>query len=278
MPKTDKVTYECRNGVAWITLNEPGVLNRIDQGPGSLGECLSSCLDRADADFEARCIVVTGAGRAFSSGGSPSGISGSDPLRWFELLENNAEANRRIRALRKPTIGAVNGICFGAALIMATHLDILVAGESAQFGLIETRFGSTGAQTLVYHVGPQWAKILALSGELISAAKAKEIGLVAEVCPDEGLSARVADLARRIASMPSDGVTINRRVINAAMDLMGWTMQTHVAAALNAIANSTSHDARSSNGRALFDVLAQEGWLAFKSERDAAFEPPWLGQ
>ena len=276
MSRTDKVTYGCRDGVAWVTLNEPEALNRIDHGRGSLGEQLSGCLAWADADSDARCIVVSGAGRAFSSGGSPSGITGADPVRWFEFLEDNAEANRRIRALNKPTIGAINGICLGAALVMATHFDILVAAESARFGLIETRFGSTGAQTLVYHVGPQWAKILALSGELISASKAKEIGLVAEVFPVGIFHERVADLARRIAAMPADAVMINRRVINTAMDLMGWTMQTHVAAALNTIANATSHQAKSSRGRVLSDVLAEEGWEAFKAERDAAFEPPWL--
>lgn len=276
MLPTDKVTYTSRDGVAWVTLNEPESLNRLDRGPGSLGEQLLSRLAQADADSDVRCVVVSGAGTTFSSGGAPSGISGADPIRWFEFLEDNAEANRKIREMKKPTIGAINGLCLGAALVMATHLDILVAVDSARFGLIETRFGSTGAQTLVYHVGPQWAKLLAISGEIIGAAKAKEIGLVLEVFPPDVFLTRVADLARRVAAMPPDAVMINRRVINAAMDLMGWMVQTHVAAALNTIANSTSHRATDASGRVLAEVLAQEGWQAYKAARDAAFEPPWL--
>jgi enoyl-CoA hydratase/carnithine racemase len=264
------------DGVATVTLNEPQVLNRINHGPGSLEDEYLTALTLADDDDAVRCIVVTGTGRAFSAGGDTQGIPADDPAAWHRFLESNVQANERIRALRTPTIGAINGLCYGAGLVMATHLDLLVAVEHARFGLIETRFGSTGAHTLPYLVGPQWAKFLAITGEIISARKAKEIGLVLEVFPPASFVDKVYDLASRVAAMPHDAVVFNRRVVNEAVSNMGWERQMRVATALNVIPNLLAGEATNAEGRNLRQVFHEEGWEAYKHARDAAFEPPWL--
>ena len=198
-------------------------------------------------------------------------------VEWYRFLAAEDADNERIRALSTPVIGAINGMCYGAALMMSLHFDILIAAESARLGLIETRFGSVGAEMLLFHVGPQWAKFLAMSGELIDARTAQRIGLVLETVPDDIFADKVADLARRIASIPGAGPELNRRVINAGMDAMGWGSQKRVAGAFNALTNSQMHQARTPDGSSLFALMAND-WKAYKAKRDSPFEPPWLDQ
>lgn len=269
------VTWRARNGVATITLNRPERLNAIDHGPGSMQRNVIEALERADRDPDIRCVVITGAGRAFSSGGMLHGGARETGVDWYWFMSENSADNERIRELRKPVIGAINGICYGAALMMAVHFDILIAADTARFGLIETRFGADGVDLLAYHVGPQWAKFLALSGDLIPAKKAKEIGLVLEVFPEATFETKVQDLARRIASMPPDAVMLNRRVVNSAMDMMGWKQQRLVADALNAVTNTVVKEQRAADGR-LFSELMAAGWSEYKQARDAPYTPPWL--
>ena len=263
-------------GVATLTLNLPARLNAIDHGPGSLHRELGETLERLDHDDTVRCSIITGSGRAFSSGGDlgrTTQLEGARDYYWFHREEE--EDNERLRRVRKPTIGAINGICYGAALMMAAHLDILVAAEGARLGLLETRFGATGVNVLAYHVGPQWAKFLAFGGELLSAGKAQEIGLVLAVFPEERFASKVADLARRVASLPHDAVQLNKRVVDGAMDHMGWGSQGELSIALNSIASSEMRQARAADGR-LFSELREEGWDAYKNARDAPFMKPWL--
>lgn len=272
----DLVTVERLPGIAVVTMNNPAKLNSIDHGPGSLAEALLTALDTADNDPNVRCVVLTGAGRAFSSGGAVSGLGQADALAWHRFLAANVAETDRIRAMRTPTIGAINGMCYGFGLIMATHLDLLVAVDTATFGLIETRIGSTGAQTLPFVVGAQWAKFLALTGEIISAETAQRIGLVLATFPAETFWGKVIDLARRIAAMPPEAVTLNRRVINGALIAMGWDSQRELSLALNTVTNLLAGEARASDGRRFADILAEEGWQGYKTARDGPFTPPWL--
>lgn len=220
-------------------------------------------------------MVVTGAGRAFSSGGKLGAVHAETAVDWYWFESGNAADNERIRELRKPVIGAINGMCYGAALMMAVHFDILIAVDTAKIGLIEMRFGANGIDLLAFHVGPQWAKFLALSGDLISAKKAKEIGLVLEVFPAETFEAKVYDLARRVASLPPTAAMLNRKVVNSAMDMMGWKSQKIAADAINAVMNSVVKDQLAADGRP-FSELLQQGWKVYKEARDAPYTPSWL--
>jgi enoyl-CoA hydratase/carnithine racemase len=275
-PRRPVVRYESADGVAVVTLDDPHRLNVIDHGPGSMADQLIAALERADADADVRCVLLTGEGRAFSAGGDLGATNLDSPLEWYEFLQSNVDETERIRNMRKPTVGAINGLCYGFGLVLATHLDLLVASETASFGLIETRVGSTGAQTLPFLVGPQWAKFLALTGELISARKAKEIGLVLEVIDADELQAKSFDLARRVASMPAEAVMLNRRVINGWLTMLGWHQQREFSVALNTVTNSVSKHAKAADGRRLANVMREDGWQAYKRARDAPFEPPWL--
>jgi enoyl-CoA hydratase/carnithine racemase len=271
-----RLLYDLAGGVATLTLNRPARLNAIDHGEGSLQRELVESLERADADDDVRCMVVTGAGRAFSSGGELGAAAALETSTdWYWFLHGEDADNERIRHLRKPVIGAINGICFGAGLIMAVHFDFLIASDRARFGLIETRFGGTGVDVLAYHVGFQWAKFLAVTGELIDAETARQIGLCVAVIPHDRFADKIADLGRRVASMPHHAVASNRRVVNGAMEHMGWSAQKEHALSLNAVANGDLREARAADGRRFSDLL-QEGWDVYKEARDAPFRTPWL--
>jgi enoyl-CoA hydratase/carnithine racemase len=275
-PTFAHILYASSDGVARITLNEPGRLNAIDHGPGSMEDELVAALALAERDDDVGCIVITGTGRAFSSGGD-MGLGGMEtPVDHLRFLEGTNRANEAIRNCAKPTVGAINGICYGAALIMVLHLDLLIAVEEARFGMIETRFGAVGVEMLPFAVGVQWAKFLAISGEIISAGRAREIGLVLEVFPRDDFEAKVSDLARRIAAMPRHGVALNRRLINGAAVMMGWHAQRELGVALNTVTSAMVDHAQNARGQNLQRVLRDEGWAAFKEARDAAFSEPWL--
>jgi enoyl-CoA hydratase/carnithine racemase len=268
------VLHNVTDGVLTITLNRPQRLNAMGHGPGSMQRAVVDLLVEADTDDAIGCVVVTGAGRAFSSGGDVhAGKRKETGVDWYWFLHQEDVDNEKIRELRKPVIGAINGLCYGAGFMMAAHFDMLVASSTARFGLIETRFGGTGAEALNYLVGPQWAKFLALSGELITAAKAKEIGLVLEVVPPADLDKRTHDLAKRIAKMPRSTMIMNRRFINAGMNMSGWKAQKEAGLAFNAAANVADH--RAWNGERFSD-LRQKGWDVYKEVRDAPFKQPWL--
>jgi enoyl-CoA hydratase/carnithine racemase len=273
------VTYEARDRVATITLNRPERLNALSHGPGSMHADIAAAMKLAEDDDEVYVVVVTGAGRAFCSGGDMGG-GGDTPretsLDWVRFLEGEEADNRQIRDLHKPVIGAINGLCYGAGLIMAAHFDFLVAADSATFGLIESRMGATGIGVFPFLVGGQWAKFLMLSGELITAEKAKEIGLVLEVVPAERLMDKVYDLARRIASMPREAVMLHKQEINGTLDMMGYAANKSYVRAQEAVVNAISHQARASDGRLLWDIFREEGFKGFKDARDAPFKEPWL--
>jgi len=264
-----------KDKVLTITLNRPERLNTIDHGPGSLHRDIVLALERADTDEEVRCSVVTGAGRAFSAGGYLQKAGGVDAMGWYGFVSTADEENERIRAVHKPVIGAINGLCYGAAMMMVCHFDILIAVDTAEFGLIETRFGEPGVDVLAYLVGPQWAKFLSLSGELIDARMARQVGLVLDVFPPDRFMDKVYDLARRVAAMPPASAMMHRRLINASMDAAGWRNQKHIASAMNALLGSVAKQQQATDGRKFADIRA-ESWTTFKEARDQPFRPPWL--
>jgi enoyl-CoA hydratase/carnithine racemase len=269
--------YEVRDGVATITLNRPDRLNALSHGPVGVHAQLVAALRSADENAEVRCVVLTGAGRAFSSGGDlTSDAPRQGPLDWFRFMEEEDHDFAPLRDCRKPVIAAINGLCYGAGLILAAHADIRIASSAARFGFIESRMGGTGIEVFPFLIGIEWSKFLMFTGELISAQKAKEIGLILEVVDESRFEDRICDLAQRIVAMPWQGVQLNKRVIDTAADMMGLHNQKVAARAINALVGSSSKDAEAADGRRLTDVLAEHGFKEFLRARDEAFRTPWL--
>ncbi|MBS1677066.1 MAG: enoyl-CoA hydratase/isomerase family protein [Actinobacteria bacterium] len=260
-------------GVAEIALDDPAHLNPIGYG---VLDGLVDAFEEIDSDPEIRCAILTGRGRAFSAGGDMSGVTEETAEQWYEFYGRFDTALDRLRGARKPVIAAVNGICYGAGMMLAGQCDLVVASEAARFGLIEGRMGSPTGGPFPYLVGPQWAKFLMLTGETISAHRAERIGFVLETVAVDRFAARVDALAARIAAMPPTGVMLNKQNVDGMMEMMGWNQGAIYTRALKAVLQSTAGQARSADGTRLRDVLQNDGLRAFIEARDAAFKTPWL--
>ncbi|KAA0235483.1 MAG: Enoyl-CoA-hydratase [Acidimicrobiales bacterium] len=198
---TGKVLYERDEHIATITYNRPEALNAIN---AELRQDLNAAWNRFREDDDAWVAIVTGAGRAFCAGADVKdgeGAVGSWPGSFWEIPTiNSMESGLEIW---KPIIAAVNGYCLGYALTAVTACDFVLAGENAEFGFPEVRLGLptiVGAIRLPPRIGWQDAMELLLTGERISAERAREMGLVWKVVPADELMAQARSLARRLCA------------------------------------------------------------------------------
>jgi 2-(1,2-epoxy-1,2-dihydrophenyl)acetyl-CoA isomerase len=205
--------------VAWLELNRPQALNAwIPQ----LGEELILALDDAAADPDVRAIVLTGAGRAFSSGADLR--AGQDPNEkglpdvLTPLREIYNPLILRVRTLPKPVIAAVNGPAVGIGCSLALACDLIVAARSAYFLLAFVNIGlgldGGASHTLAARIGHARAFEMAYLGERIDAERALEWGLVNQVVSDEELQDSVSTLAQRLAAGPPGSYAAIKRSIN----------------------------------------------------------------
>jgi 2-(1,2-epoxy-1,2-dihydrophenyl)acetyl-CoA isomerase len=222
MSVLDLETVDCtRSGaVAWITLNRPDALNAWIR---QLGADLIAALDDAAGDPGVRAIVLTGAGRAFSSGadlkaggelqGDGGGIDVLTPLR-----EVYNPAILRVREIDKPVIAAVNGPAVGIGCSLALAADLIVAARSAYFLLAFVNIGLAldggASQSLVSRVGHARAMEMAMLGERIAAEEALAWNMVNRVVDDEQLRPAVEELASRLAAGPPGSYATIKRTIN----------------------------------------------------------------
>jgi enoyl-CoA hydratase/carnithine racemase len=269
----EHIRYAVRDRIATVTLNRPERRN-----PLALQTYAEICdaLGAADADDEVRCVVLTGAGSAFSSGGELGGDPHETAFDWYRIHTRMQRCLTAIRETARPLIAAVNGLCYGSGLILAAHCDFIVASSAARFALIEGRMGLAGAGMIPFLVGPQWAKFLMLSGEVLSAVRARQIGLVLEVVEAAEFAPRIEALARQVAAMPPIAAVLNKRNVNATVEAMGWNEARGFNQSHYALIDAMSPQATAADGRLLAEVLRTQGFRAFLSARDAAFATPWL--
>ena len=271
------IRYETSNGVAELVLDRPAVRNAISAGPGGTRDQIVEALARAEGDPEIGCVLLRGEGKGFSSGGDMTANAKRETAFEHETFVAGAnEFHRRLRDARVPVVAAVHGICVGAALVLATSCDLVVAGRSARFGLPEGRIGLVGGASVAPIVGRQWAKFLIFTGELIDARTAGELGLVLAVVDDDVLLDRTRDLAGRIARMPREAVLLNKRAIDAACDAAGEAAARIAAAAHDSVTLANSERANAPDGRSFRSIIDDEGMAAMMAARQAQFLEPWL--
>jgi enoyl-CoA hydratase len=236
MSEFESIIYEVERGRARITLNRPEKLNALSL---KLQSELNEALWEADNNKAVHCVILRGEGRAFSAGYDLSGADNTVPLSRVESSENHYRGSRGIdddawqleRAQRyrmaifdmhKPTIAQVHGYCLAGGTDIALLCDMVIAAEDATFGFPPARdLGALPTNFWLYHVGPQWAKRLMLTGDSITGAEAQEIGLVLKAVPAEHLEAEVEQLADRLALIDPDLLSANKRIINTGLELMG---------------------------------------------------------
>jgi 2-(1,2-epoxy-1,2-dihydrophenyl)acetyl-CoA isomerase len=209
------------DGVATLELNRPGALNAWNK---QLGLDLLAALHQAADDDAARAVVITGAGRAFSSGADLKDVSGEDftpegrPDVYKVLTERYHPIMHAIRELGKPVIACVNGPAVGIGCSLALCCDLIVAAESAYFLLAFVNIGLVpdGGSSLFVptRVGMARATELAMLGERLPAARALEWGLINRVIADDLLREEVATLATRMAAGPTRSYAGTKRQLN----------------------------------------------------------------
>jgi enoyl-CoA hydratase/carnithine racemase len=271
------IVHESRDGVGHLVLNRPDKLNALGVGSGSSRDEIAHALTAADADDQVGCHLVTAEGRAFCAGGDLSGAPATEHVLDEHLFVQQIDAfHAAIRGLRKPVVAGVHGLCLGAGLGFMAQFDLVVASDDARFGLIEGRMGHPGGSEIVPLVGAAWTKFLILTGELIDAERAAEIGLVLTTVPREQLAERAFDLARRIASLPREGVLLNKAAIDRMTEASGRAAGRLVGRTHDAMTKAMARRARAPDGRLFEEILAAEGVEGVKRARDQQFEGGWL--
>ena len=207
-------------GVLSLTLNRPEKLNAFNP---EMHQALRQALERAAEESEVRALLLTGAGRGFCAGQDLAERDVSAGAAAIDLSvslgSNYNPLVRRLRALPKPIVCAVNGVAAGAGANIALACDVVLAARSARFVQAFSRIGlipdSGGTYFLPRLVGTARAMGLALLAESIGAEQAEQWGLIWKAVDDARLSAEAGALARRLASGPTKGYGLLKKAMNA---------------------------------------------------------------
>lgn len=226
---TSSFLYECdaETGVATITLNRPDRLNALTF---EVYDELRDTFQALDTEPGVRSILLTGAGRAFCSGGDVEDIIGALFERDYRgLLEFTRTTGDLILAMlrcRRPIVGALNGTVAGAGAVIASACDIRIASEHAKIAYLFTKVGLSGADMgaswlLPRIVGQGRAMELLMTGEFIDAREAYRIGLYNRLVERAGLVDEAREWAERLARGPAFGLEITKKMVlrEATMDL-----------------------------------------------------------
>ncbi len=253
-------------GVLTITLNRPDKLNSFNV---EMHEHLAEAFTRAERDDDIRCVLLTGAGRAFSAGQDLSDRvtpkDGAAPDLTVTLETYYNPLLRRMKALPKPIVAAVNGVAAGAGANIALACDIVLAGESARFIQAFSKIGllpdSGGTWTLPRLVGMARAKALALLATPVSARQAAEWGMIWQELPDDELLPEAQRLAAELARGPTFGLGLIKQAMEASQT--------------NSFDQQLDLE-RDLQGRAGYSPDYAEGVRAFMEKRPANFtgKPP----
>jgi 2-(1,2-epoxy-1,2-dihydrophenyl)acetyl-CoA isomerase len=257
------VLYAERDGVATVTLNRPQALNSFTR---QMHRELWAALDRAEANPAIRALVITGAGRGFCAGADlaefdfepgPDLVERADPGPVIDQAFNPTV--RRLQNLRMPTLAAVNGVAAGAGASLAMTCDIAIAAPTASFIQAFSKIGlipdAGGTWFLTQRLGLARAMALAMTGDKLPAAQAKEWGMIWDVA-DDCLAAATA-MAQRLAVMPTQALVATRQILRES-STRTLSQQLDV-----------ERDTQSAMGKT-HDYI--EGVMAFREKRAAQFK------
>ena len=221
--------------VVRVTLDRPEKMNALSSTLlGELGDCLSWIEEESDA----RVVVFTGAGRAFSAGYDLSpgdedegtdgeeGDDGSERTAYddFRYEQRNYDLMKRVWDFPLPTVGAVDGYALAGGFELSQMLDIVIAAEGAEFGYpISRGTGTPPMFFLPFVVDTRTARELLLTGRHVPAEEAASIGLANRVVPPGQLDDAVEEMLERLLRVPSDLAYLNKRLMNRTLDIMGYS-------------------------------------------------------
>ncbi len=213
------IIYEKHEAVAVIKLNRPRVLNAMNK---QLWLDLMAALEQAEADEEVKVVIITGEGRAFSTGADLKDSKHRTPEEYREYLERLQEASLKIINYPKPTIAAINGYALGSGYELALACDIRLAARDALIGSPEARVTSSvtgGAFRLVQNlVGPGKARELLFTAEYIDGLEAERIGLVNRAVAGPRLMEEAMAMAQKIAANSMISLRKIKQGLNLALE------------------------------------------------------------
>lgn len=280
MSTFESIIYEVENGRARITLNRPEKLNALSL---KLQAELNEALWEADYNKDVHCVILRGEGRSFSAGYDLTGADGDVPVSRVQSEENQyrgrrgidddawqLERSQRYRMalfdMHKPVIAQVHGYCLAGGTDVALLTDMIICADDALFGFPPARdLGALPNNMWLYNVGPQWAKRLMLTGDMITGKEAQQIGLVLKAVPKEHLEHEVEQLADRLCLIDPDLLSTNKRIINMGLELMGARTLQRMAA---------ENDVRGHNSKAALgfgERVRDKGLRETLRERDGKF-------
>ena len=256
-----ELLYEVKDKIATITLNRPDKLNAFTR---DMIAGWSGSLAKAQADENVNVVIVTGAGRAFCSGGDvgrmregePNALDGKNGL-W----EGVHHVPKQLEQMDKPVIAMVNGLAVGAGMGMSVMCDIRIAAESARFSTGYVKVGLVPGDGDTFFlprlVGAAKALELLWTADFIEAPQALELGIVQRVVPDAQLKEATYALARQIADGPQIPIRMIKRLVYQSLKLDLRTHLDLVSSHMGLVRMTADH---------------AEGVAAFKEKRAPKFQ------
>jgi enoyl-CoA hydratase len=243
-------------GVALVRINRPDARNALNM---EVRKLLAQHLTDLGTDPATRAIVITGNEKAFAAGADIKEMAGAGTIEMMQ--RGTHKLWRVIAACPKPVIAAINGFALGGGCELAMTCDIIIAGENAKLGQPEIKIGilpgGGGTQRLPRAVGKYKAMKYCLTGDMIPAKDAFEMGLVAEVVPDADVEKRAVEMAAQIAGYSPLAVEQIKELVNAGQDASLDTALRLETKALHVLFSSEDQ---------------KEGMAAFIEKRKAKFE------
>lgn len=233
----ETLAMEINDGVCVLTLNRPDVHNAMS--PTMFTE-LGMAAKELQNNQEVRVVVLTGAGKSFSSGldlGGFLGLAQLTALQMHAFLKEVQSTFLAYEMMDKPVLAALNGLAYGAGMEIMLACDIRIAAEDARFNLMEIKFGIIpdlgGCKRLARLVGNGYAKEMIFTGKTVDAAEAYRIGMVEHIYPIDEVLPEAMKLARKLAEGPILGIAMAKQVINRC-----WNADSETALEFEAIAQT----------------------------------------
>jgi len=253
----ETITYTIENQVAWIRLNRPDKLNAFTE---QMNREIQKAIKQSNTDPTVRSIVITGEGRAFSSGQDLAEVD--ENMDHGEVLRTRyGPMMKELARCEKPVIAAVAGFALGGGCELALACDIRIAAENAVFGLPEIKLGvipgGGGTQRLPRLIGVGRAKELLYTGDSINAQEAYRIGLANKVVPLDSLMDEARKLALKLVKQPAFALKMNKLAVNEGINMD--------------LSSALGHESR------CFEILfstedRKEGMQAFVEKREPNFK------
>ncbi|MFH0974911.1 MAG: enoyl-CoA hydratase-related protein [Spirochaetota bacterium] len=212
--------YEVKDGIAFITINRPDVLNALN--PDVLNDLFSASAE-AEKDSNAKVVILTGEGRSFVAGADIAAMKNYTTQQALAFSNLGHSVMNSFEKMSKPVIAAVNGFALGGGMELSMACDFIYASDKAKFGQPETNLGIMpgfgGSQRLGHIVGINKARELIYTCDIIDANEAKRIGLVSEVYKAEELMNKVIERAKLIMTKAPCGIAASKRVMNKGLGI-----------------------------------------------------------